>query len=390
VGTVDTLSEIWKQCGPTTGVAIADYVSKIDVVAFGRGVLTSFWENLPIGRVTRLCGASPEAIIASLDPLRDGMPAIVMYCPDLTASVSEAVGSVLGKLEQVAVELWPAWLPSAERLNGPGGAGILAARSLAMEMAAATHHFGPFLADLAEEAVSGAKRRLARFPAEVRAAELSALIAAAFNRTQTALLVQPPVDLAPQEAHTLVDACDWLAHHGGLAIWLTGELSDGFERFNAVQLALGGDLQSVGSKNVPVGDGGPQRKSIQYPPLAGRPHPGSKAEKALEAALSACDWAAGRAWNQTFQLHTLVNPIRVDLLWTDERFVVEVDGPDHCSLVKFEADRRRDVHLQLEGFAVLRFTNDRILEDISTVRSQIERFIQSRRTARLNGERRAG
>jgi very-short-patch-repair endonuclease len=53
-----------------------------------------------------------------------------------------------------------------------------------------------------------------------------------------------------------------------------------------------------------------------------------------------------------------------------------VDGPDHCGVLKFEADRRRDVHLQLEGFAVLRFTNDQILGDVATVRSQIERFIQ--------------
>jgi Protein of unknown function (DUF559) len=85
---------------------------------------------------------------------------------------------------------------------------------------------------------------------------------------------------------------------------------------------------------------------------------------ALEAALAACDWAVGRVWNQTFQPHILANLIRVDLLWADERCVVEVDGPDHCGILKFEADRRRDVHLQLEGFAVLRFTNDQILGDV--------------------------
>jgi hypothetical protein len=155
-----------------------------------------------------------------------------------------------------------------------------------------------------------------------------------------------------------------------------------------VHVTIDGDLQSASLKNVLVGCKPPERIAIQYPPLAGRPHPESRAEQALEAALAACDWAVGRVWNQTFQPHILANLIRVDLLWAEERCVVEVDGPDHCGVLKFEADRRRDVHLQLEGFAVLRFTNDQILGDVATVRSQIERFIQSRRTANQNRESR--
>jgi very-short-patch-repair endonuclease len=98
----------------------------------------------------------------------------------------------------------------------------------------------------------------------------------------------------------------------------------------------------------------------------------------------------GPSLEPDLQPHKLANLIRVDLLWAEERCVVEVDGPDHCGVLKFEADRRRDVNLQLEGFAVLRFTNDQILGDVATVRSQIERFIQSRRTAKQYGEWRAG
>jgi len=119
--------------------------------------VTGFWIDLPAGRVTRLCGASPEAIALTLDPLRDSMPAIVTYYSDGESSLSEAVGSVLDKLEQVAVGLWPAWLPGAEQLDGTGSAVIAAARALAAEMAVATGHFGPFLADLAERCISGAE-----------------------------------------------------------------------------------------------------------------------------------------------------------------------------------------------------------------------------------------
>src|SRR6266487_823372 len=109
--------------------------------------LTGFWTDLPVGRVTRLCGASHEAISLTLDPLRDSMPAILTYYPEIGSSLSETVGFVLSKLEQVAVGLWPGWLPGAGRLDGAGGAAIAAARALAADMAAATGHFGPFLAD---------------------------------------------------------------------------------------------------------------------------------------------------------------------------------------------------------------------------------------------------
>jgi len=59
--------------------------------------------------------------------------------------------------------------------------------------------------------------------------------------------------------------------------------------------------------------------------------------------------------------------------------VVELDGPEHRGAVQFEADRRRDVRLQLDGFAVLRFTNAQIRYELTLVLSQLERFINYRR-----------
>jgi hypothetical protein len=59
-------------------------------------------------------------------------------------------------------------------------------RALAMEMAAATDHFGPFLADLAERSLRGVESGPPRFAAEVRASELAEIIAATFHRSYTA------------------------------------------------------------------------------------------------------------------------------------------------------------------------------------------------------------
>jgi very-short-patch-repair endonuclease len=69
----------------------------------------------------------------------------------------------------------------------------------------------------------------------------------------------------------------------------------------------------------------------------------------------------------------------VDLLWPVERCVIEIDGPEHRDPLRFEADRQRDVQLQLDGYAVLRFTNARIKHDVHAVVRQIGEFLQARR-----------
>jgi very-short-patch-repair endonuclease len=90
-------------------------------------------------------------------------------------------------------------------------------------------------------------------------------------------------------------------------------------------------------------------------------------------------------WNHSYQSNALRNPVRLDLLWPAERCVVEIDGPEHCEPARFEADRRRDVQLQLDGYAVLRFTNARVRHDVEAVVDQIGKFIQARRREFLEG-----
>ena len=118
-----------------------------------------------------------------------------------------------------------------------------------------------------------------------------------------------------------------------------------------------------------------------FAPLAGSPHHASQIELTLENALCRQAWAAARQWNQTYRVHTLANPVRPDLLWAEERLIVEIDGPEHLDPVHFAADRRRDVDLQLAGYAVLRFTNADVEHDVGAVVSRIERFVNSRRLA---------
>jgi very-short-patch-repair endonuclease len=56
-------------------------------------------------------------------------------------------------------------------------------------------------------------------------------------------------------------------------------------------------------------------------------------------------------------VNTSIGPYRVDFLWREERFVVELDGfASHSSSEKFESDRLRDSELAAAGLRVARVT----------------------------------
>ncbi|WP_327092963.1 endonuclease domain-containing protein [Nonomuraea sp. NBC_01738] len=355
------------------------------------------WAGVPVGRVVRIAGVSAGELSLALDPLPDGAPAVLVYAAPEAGSAVSFVEDVLRELERVAVELFPAWLPEAEGFTA-GGAGVRAVREAARRRAATGAHFGPFLAALAQAALTDDP--VPGLSAEVRAAGLARVLADGYGRSRTALLVRVPDSLSAHGQHVLVAGCEWLAHRGGLGVWLLGPLPD-VDRVETVAISPGGFAEEEapgdfaheethggfavredpGGFAVREGDarGRAGYPAIAYPAIAGRPHPGSASEQALERALATRKWAEGRAWNQTYQAYPLEPAIRVDLLWEPERCVVEIDGIDHREPVKFEDDRRRDVRLQIAGYAVLRFTDGQVSSDTDAVARQIERFLATRR-----------
>ncbi|WP_214411738.1 endonuclease domain-containing protein [Sphaerisporangium fuscum] len=288
------------------------------------------------------------------------------------------VATVLRELESAAMECFPAWLPGAEGVHHPGGGGVAAVRSLAVRMSSAGAHFGPFLADLSEAALTGRPRRPTRFGPEVRAAGLARVLAAASGRPGAALLVRVPAGFSPLEEEVLVAGCEWLAGHGDFAVWLAGAPLAYVDRVATIH------VPGCPTENAPIaaGEQAP-RPPIAYPPVAGEPHPGSRAEKALEAALAPLPWAWGRAWNQTYRPHPLATPIRVDLLWRDARCVVEIDGREHWRGGRQADDHLRDARLRADGFVVLRFTNTQVLDDVGAVVGVLEGFLRDRRFGTL-------
>ncbi|MER7211603.1 DUF559 domain-containing protein [Streptosporangium sp. NPDC000239] len=379
------------------------------------------WNEPPARRVVWIRRADPTAATkvtsapsSSADFTTTTASAMFPHTMGGGPAVRETVAEVLDALEKAVTGLYPAWLPEAADITGPGGLALPAVRELARRRVRGRRDLAAFLGDLAARSLVGGSLRLPHrpVPPETRAEGLAMAFAASFGRPHTVVLATIPEGLSPAREETLVAAAEWLTHRGHLGVCLTGAALTTVDRVPVLTSlqeygpaspgtsSPAAGAPSTGGSSVPLATG----RSAAGPPasplagssmngstavvessvagssaVAGRPHPGSSVEATLERALSAHTWAAGRAWNQTYQPHPLVNPIKVDLIWQAERCVVELDGRDHRRPRKLAGDRLRDERLIEDGYAVIRFTNERVLTDMPSVLRELKRFLHTHR-----------
>ncbi|MEU8048762.1 MULTISPECIES: endonuclease domain-containing protein [Micromonospora] len=354
--------------------------------------------DVPSDRVVALPDADTDALAMLIARDHAELAAVVHRPAARIALPVDFVHAALDRLEQVAVELLPAWLPEAADGVRPDTSGLAAVRAAAAARSRRDRYPGSFLPDLAVFAVTARRPSGTQLPLRTRAAALARLVAGAFGRRRVVLLVEPAAGTGAVSAA----GAAWLVQHGGPVTWLLGAGAAGLEAVPEFSVAPPPVPRAVPpapprtARDVPSASLTPPRTARDVPPaprglssdagaVVGRPHPASEAEKRLEAALAAESWAVGRRWNQSYRSHDLATPVRLDLLWPDERCVVEIDGPEHCRPVHFEADRQRDVQLQLDGYAVLRFTNARVTHDVGAVVRQIGTYLRERRRDMAEG-----
>lgn len=78
-----------------------------------------------------------------------------------------------------------------------------------------------------------------------------------------------------------------------------------------------------------------------------------------------------------FRRETPIGPYIADFAWLSARIVIEVDGDSHETEQGERHDRRRDAWLRAEGFKVLRYDNQQILDNPDYVFLAIEAEIAS-------------
>ena len=313
---------------------------------------------------------SPVAVRESVESAGGVGTAVLAVVVDAASlDRSDLTGQVVEALSEAVAGTYPAWLSEAEHLAGPGGAGLAAVRTICERVACNTDLFGPFLVAAAEASLCGRAVGVAAFAQETVVRQARKLILRAYGYGRLVITVELTGTWSTAQIEVAEANALWLAGPGELTVWLFGTSTASMTRVPRSSL----------HDRMPASDPPATPRPSYLTPLRGRPNAFSRAEMRLEAHLSRSPWATGRAWNQTWSSGVLANSIRVDLIWSREKCVVELDGPDHLNTDKYAADRVRDRALQREGFLVLRYTNDEVLGDVARILDELERFLEDRR-----------
>ena len=227
---------------------------------------------VPSDRVTRLAGLTGEQLAVGLDPLPEDAPVVIRYrLPTPPRTPQELVDDVLDRFETVALGLFPAWLPGAEVIDASSDFDRRVLREMAYGHAATSPHFGPFLADVAEAALRGS-HPIRRFEPDVRVDGLTRIIADSYGRDGVAVLVGGDDRRSGDEQSRAAAAFEWLVDRG-VAVWLADGVLPLVDRYPTWRLAVPEYLNALAT------DAHDNRPApIDYPALAGLPHPASAAE----------------------------------------------------------------------------------------------------------------
>ena len=82
-----------------------------------------------------------------------------------------------------------------------------------------------------------------------------------------------------------------------------------------------------------------------------------------------------------FRRETPIGPYIADFAWLSARVIVEVDGDSHETEQGRAHDLRRDAFLRSQGFEVLRFDNDQVVDNPSYVFITLEKALRQFLTA---------
>src|SRR5262245_25784866 len=80
----------------------------------------SLLSALPRRGVCHLRGTTSDQLSIRLDPLPPGAPVVIRYRMQAAPSASAVIADVLDRLTQVAVELFPIWLPDGDAVESGG------------------------------------------------------------------------------------------------------------------------------------------------------------------------------------------------------------------------------------------------------------------------------
>jgi very-short-patch-repair endonuclease len=297
-------------------------------------------------------------------------------------SIEAYVGQVIAVLAETAVRLWPVWFTDLSFAMCPHDAlGRQAAGAIAREAAIRIPGVSSTWAEAAAPlALAGRPPRVVGVPPATELAQLSLAI----SRLGLVFVIDVSGAVEAPNASALTYALEAIAQHSSAAVVaLFAELPSLNSPFDRI---LYGARRVIADANLRTaipepGDGESAALETWLAPWRGTPHPLSEIEQRLAAMLSDDTELAG-----LFCFNWCVDTVRgsrpkVDLVWTDGRLVVELDGyPDHTTRRAFVSDRHRDYELALSGYTVLRLANDEVVQDFGRAVEKIRDLVRLRQS----------
>jgi very-short-patch-repair endonuclease len=316
---------------------------------------------------------------------------LVTVSYDPLPTVRSLIDDVLDNLARVALALFPHWY----------GNGIPFA-----EIDAATPSFDSLLANQAKyhgllaRGVSipwlKAARKLCRlekpplpreFTASVHVAQLA--LAIDLSPVLIALILRDESPVA-EGLQGLARMSEWLARESGSRVMVVVPelLSSSTEldsiNFEAIRLSTRQVPLVASTGHVPLEHPQRSRSQVSVFPVIGRPHPFSRGEQLLAKRL-AQDEMLGGLFRFNIPVTTRSeNRYLADLVWTEGKIIVEVDGYEfHSDRAAFSLDRHRDYELMISGYLVVRLPHDEIVDDVELAVEKIRDVVRFRQTSNL-------
>jgi hypothetical protein len=325
----------------------------------------------PRHAVMALGGVDAMGLRAALDAVepepsgRRAVLARIAPAPTTEAIVEQAIAV----LAETARLIWPIWFtdvnfPSRDDALGRLAAAVTA-RGAAREIAGVSPSWAEAAARLA------LADRPPRVGGTLPAVELAQL-ALAINRF--GLVFAADIEAAGRDGNpaAMVHALEWIAQHiNGAVAALFPELPPNAPPFDRILYGARRVAAAPLLEPAPAANLGPW-----IAPWRGLPHPSSEIERRLARALGAdAELAPLFVFNQCVATVRGTRP-KVDLVWTDGRLAIELDGwGSHGNRFAFMQDRHRDYELTLSGYTVLRLTNDEIAQDLEKAIEKIRDLV---------------
>jgi very-short-patch-repair endonuclease len=328
------------------------------------------------GSVIAVAGITSEQILVALDNSDRGPnDRLALFIPLMPAtSAEQIVEQVSDLLAETALRVWPLWYTEVNfsdcRSDTLGReAAKINVRQVANETPAVLRPWAEAAVTLA---LDGRKPRVRDTIAAIELEQLCLAI----NRAGLILIVDTAA--AQSHASALIHALEWMSHNARAAVVaLFVQLPDNVPPFDRIlhgAHCVTGEPDRAASTTP---EDGIAAGRPWLAPVRGIPHPLSETEQRLARALG-CD----PELSPLFGFNQFVETVRdsrpkVDLVWTEGRLVVELDGyADHGARAAFMHDRHRDYELTLSGYTVLRLANDEIAQDIEKAVEKIRDIVQ--------------